>query len=201
MLRRRPTDQAVAEPEPEKAPQADTRAPRTPPKGRPTPSRPEAQAARKAYLGGMPADPKERRKAERTERNAALNRQRQAMKTGDVRNYPARDQGPEKAFVRDYVDSRLRAMEFLMLVAALCVLTSLSGRVDLSIFVSMVMYAAVFVGIVLAAFMNWRVKRAVREKFGPDNVRGVGMYAFSRAFMPRFMRQPKPIVRIGGAPK
>jgi hypothetical protein len=54
---------------------------------------------------------------------------------------------------------------------------------------------------VLGLVLNVRVKRAVREKFGDSEVRGVGFYAFSRAAMPRFIRQPKPAVTFRGQPK
>ncbi len=47
----------------------------------------------------------------RLESNAKV---RQAMRTGDDRYLPARDKGPVKRFLRDYVDARLSVAEFLL---------------------------------------------------------------------------------------
>jgi hypothetical protein len=170
-------------------------------KGRPTPTRREAEAARKARLGAMPSDPKERRRAERTVRNEAYQRQRQATRTGDVKNYPARDAGPARAFVRDYVDGRLRLLEFLMPVVVVAWFTLVLRNTSIYIYASFAMELVVVLGIVLGVLLNIRVKRAVREKFGESEVRGTGFYAFSRAAMPRIIRSPKPTVTFNGKPK
>lgn len=166
-----------------------------------TPSRREAEAARKARLGAMPADPRERRRAERAVRNEAMQKQRQAMRSGDARNYPARDQGPARAFVRDYVDGRLRLLEFLMPIVVLAWLTIVLHSTVIYVYASFVMELVVVLGIALGVLLNTRVKRAVREKFGEDEARGTGFYAFSRAAMPRFLRQPKPTVNFRGQPR
>jgi hypothetical protein len=166
-----------------------------------TPSRREAEAARKARLGAMPTDPKERRRAERAARNESFQRQRQAVKSGDVRNYPARDQGEARAFVRDYVDGRLRLLEFLMPIVIVAWVTIVLHSTVIYIYASFVMELVVVLGIGLGVLLNVRVKRAVREKFGEDEVRGTGFYAFSRAAMPRFLRQPKPTLDFRGQPK
>jgi hypothetical protein len=156
-------------------------------KSGPTPSRKEAEAARKARLGALPADPKERR--------------RQAMRSGDTKNFPARDYGPARAFVRDYVDGRLRMLEFLMPVVVLAWFTLILRSLSIYVYAAFVMELVVVLGIVLGVVLNIRVKRAVREKFGDSEVRGTGFYAFSRAAMPRILRQPKPTVTFRGQPK
>ena len=166
-----------------------------------TPSRREAEAARKIRLGALPTDPRERRKAERATRNDAYQRQRQAMRSGDAKNFPARDQGPARAFVRDYVDGRLRLLEFLMPIVILAWLTIVLRSNTISAYASIIMELVVVFGIVFGILLNMRVKRLVREKFGDDEVRGTGFYAFSRAAMPRFLRQPKPTVNFRGQEK
>ena len=170
-------------------------------KGRPTPTRKEAEAARKQRLGALPADPRERRRVEREAQRNSAGRTRQALRTGDERNYPARDQGAARAFVRDYVDSRLRLLELLMPLVILCWATLLLHNTSIYIFSSFGMEFIVVVGIVLGVLLSQRVKRAVSAQFGPDDVRGTGFYAFSRAVMPRPLRQPKPRVTIRGVQK
>ena len=170
-------------------------------KGRATPTRKEAEAARKVRLGSLPADPKARRAAEREANRASYDRSRQALRSGDARNYPARDQGPAKAFVRDYVDGRIRLLELLMPLVLLCWATLLMHNTSIYIYSSFVMEIVVVLGIVLGIFLGQRVKKQVAAQFSPEEVRGVGFYAFSRAVMPRFLRQPKPRVTMRGVPK
>lgn len=184
-----------------RTPAADRPAGPQPGKGRPTPTRREAEQARKVRLGAMPTDPKARRRAERDARSQSYQRQRDAMRSGDSRNYPARDQGPARAFVRDYVDGRLRLLEFLMPLVVVAWLTLILRNTSFYIVASFGMELIVVVGIVLGVILNIRVKRAVRAQFGEEHVRGTGFYAFSRAAMPRFLRQPKPVVTASGKKK
>jgi hypothetical protein len=170
-------------------------------KGRPTPSRREAEAVRKTRLGVLPADPKAARKAEREAQRSSYDRSRQALKKGDERHYPARDQGPARAFVRDYVDGRMRLLELLMPLVILCWATLLLRNTSIYIYSSFGMEFVVVLGIVLGGLLSLRVKRAVREEFGDGDVRGTGFYAFSRAVMPRPLRQPKPRVTARGEAK
>jgi hypothetical protein len=171
-------------------------------KGRPTPTRREAEAARKRRLSGMPADPKERKQAERSARSASFDRERQALRSGDERNYPARDRGPVAAFIRNYVDGRLRLLEFLMpLIVLSYVLLFTARNSSIGSSVTLVMQVVICVGVVLVVLLAWRVRQAVRKEFGLEAVRGATMYTVSRAVMPRFLRQPKPRVTITGKPK
>ncbi|MBS2963466.1 DUF3043 domain-containing protein [Actinocrinis puniceicyclus] len=203
MFRRRSADEAVADDAPrESAPQSATTGQRySQPKGRPTPTRREAEAARKARLGQLPTDPRERRRAERSARNEAYQRQRKALRSGDARNFPARDQGPARAFIRDYVDGRLRMLEFLMPIVVVAWFTLILRSASIYIYASFAMELVVVVGIVFGILLNFRVKREVRTRFGEENVRGSGFYAFSRAAMPRFLRQPRPTVTFTGKAK
>ena len=204
MFRRRSDDQAAADAATtDTATRSDSLPERSPDRSKnsATPSRREAEAARKARLGIMPSDPRERRRAERAVRNDSLQRQREAMRSGDAKNYPVRDRGEARAFVRDYVDGRLRLLEFLMPIVVVAWITIVLHSTVIYIYASFVMELVVVLGIGLGLLLNVRVKRAVREKFGENEVRGTGFYAFSRAAMPRFLRQPKPTVDFRGQPK
>jgi hypothetical protein len=170
-------------------------------KGRATPTRKNAEAARKVRLGALPADPKAARRAEREANRGSYDRSRQALRTGDARHYPARDQGEARAFVRDYVDGRMRLLELLMPLVILCWATLLLRNTSIYIYSSFAMEVVVVLGVVLGVLLSTRVKRAVREQFGEADVRGTGFYAFSRAVMPRPLRQPKPRLTMRGEPK
>ncbi|MBR7832142.1 DUF3043 domain-containing protein [Actinospica durhamensis] len=170
-------------------------------KGRPTPSRRDAESARKQRLGALPSDPKQAKRAERDAQRASYDRSRQALKAGDERFYPARDQGKARAFVRDYVDGRFRLLELLMPLVVLSWATLITGKSGVIVVGELVMEVVVVVGLLLGVLLTFRVKRAVAAEFGPEDVRGTGFYAFSRALMPRFMRQPKARVTMSGKPK
>jgi membrane protein implicated in regulation of membrane protease activity len=92
-------------------------------------------------------------------------------------------------------------LEFLMPVVVLAWLTLVLRNTGIYIYASFAMELVVVLGIVLGVMLNVRVKRAVREKFGDSEVRGTGFYAFSRAAMPRFLRQPRPAITFTGKPK
>ncbi|MGA0221586.1 MAG: DUF3043 domain-containing protein, partial [Candidatus Nanopelagicales bacterium] len=96
-----------AEPTPSTEPQPDPGDPRAP-KGRATPSRKEAEAARKQGLraSSRGRTTKEGKKASREAEREARSRQRAGMMVGDERYMPARDRGANRRFVRNFVDAR-----------------------------------------------------------------------------------------------
>jgi hypothetical protein len=170
------------------------------PKGRATPSRKEAEAARKYRLGAPPSDPKAARRLAREQQRASFERSRQAMKTGDTRYYPVRDQGPARAFARDYVDGRLRLLEFVMPAVALSWLSLVVRSAALLVAGTVIMYGTVLVAVGCGVVLQFRIKRAASAKY-PNDIKGLGWYAVSRAVMPRPLRQPKPKVTFSGKTK
>ena len=70
-------------------------------KGRATPSRAEQEAARKRPLVPDTKEAKARAKADLA---AQREKARVGMAAGDPKYLPARDQGPQRKFVRDFVD-------------------------------------------------------------------------------------------------
>ena len=69
-------------------------------KGRPTPTRKEAEAAARERAKA-PMDKKAAQKVLRERRVESNAKVRQGMKTGDERYLPARDKGPVKRFIRN----------------------------------------------------------------------------------------------------
>jgi hypothetical protein len=171
-------------------------------KGRPTPTRKEAEAARKAALK-KPRNRKEaaayRREKVRTERG----KMQEAMRTGDDRYLPAADKGPVRRFARDYVDARYSVMEFalpiLLVVSLLGVVFSpafpwLAGTVNL-----------LFLAMILLIGADWflltgGLKKAVAAKFPNESAKGIGFYAVRRTMQMRRWRLPKPMVKRGEKP-
>lgn len=170
-------------------------------KGRPTPTRKEAEAAAKARAKAA-TDSKAARKLQREKRMAAQNKMREGMKSGDERYLPARDKGPVKKFIRNWVDARISFAELLLPILLLLMVLIYSDSRQLVDLGNRLWTTTILITIVDSLWMNFRLKRAVRAQF-PDleTMRGVTSYAFLRVLQPRFMRLPKPQVKIGGAPK
>ena len=171
-------------------------------KGRPTPTRKEAEAARKAALK-KPRNRKEasayRREKVRTERA----KMQDAMRTGDDRYLPAADKGPLRRFARDYVDARYSVMEFalpmLLAVSLLGVVFSrqfawLAGLVNLLFLAMILMIAADWF------LLSAGLRKAVSVKFPNESTKGLGFYAVRRTMQMRRWRLPKPMVKRGEKP-
>ena len=126
---------------------------------------------------------------------------RQAMVTGDDRYLPARDKGPERRFIRDYVDARRSVGEYL-LPLMLVVLAMSVFQAQWATLVFLVVYAVLLVAVIDAVVMWRRIKKALLAKHGEGHsMRGLAMYAVMRAFQIRRTRMPKPLVERGQFPR
>lgn len=161
-------------------------------KGKPTPSRREAQAAKAQPLVGR--KDKAHRQAQRTQMNEARNRARIGMMQGDERYLGARDKGAQRRYVRDYVDARFSLGEFLIPAMVLfLVLTFIPG---IQVFSVLIVWAFVLLAVVDAIVLGILLKRKLAQKFGAANVQsGFRWYAAMRAFQFRMLRMPKPQVK------
>lgn len=162
-------------------------------KGRPTPSRKQAQAAKAQPLVG--GRDKAAIKAQRQKQNEARERARIGMMQGDERFLTARDRGPQRRWVRDYVDARFSLGEFIIPLMLIVLLVSfLPGPVQVISIMSI--WAFLFLAIIDAVIMGMRLKTKLEAKFGADKVQpGFRWYAAMRAFQFRMLRMPKPQVK------
>lgn len=170
-------------------------------KGRPTPSRREAEAARKQTLK-IPKDPKAAKAASRERAREARQRQRQGMLAGDPRYLPARDQGAGRAFARDFVDSRFTLAETFIFVAILVLVLGFIRNPAVQQWVSIGFFAFTAVIIVDMAILLITLSSRAKKQFAdPKERKGLALYAGLRAMQIRRLRVPPPRVRIGGAPR
>ena len=163
-------------------------------KGRPTPKRSQAQAQRKASLK---RDAKSLRARQRQEREQA----RRALMAGDERYYPLRDQGPVKAWVRTYVDSRFSAGELFVPLAFAILILSLIPNASIQAFIFFAWLGMIAVLIMDSIALNIRLRRGLRAQFPRENLKGAISYGVLRALQMRRLRVPPVKVRVGGAPK
>ncbi|HSE70359.1 MAG TPA: DUF3043 domain-containing protein [Nocardioidaceae bacterium] len=165
-------------------------------KGRPTPTRREAEAAAKARAK-TPRSRKEAAKVMRERRAAENARVREGMKTGDERYLPARDQGKVRKFVRDRIDSRLCMAEFLLPLLLLIMVMQYSGNESLVRFSNGVWSAMIILLVVDTALLVFRLKRDLRKRFPDESTKGAVFYGILRSMQLRFLRLPKPQVKLG----
>lgn len=164
-------------------------------KNRPTPSRREAEAARRRPI--IPADRKAAQRQSREKERSARAKHREAMLNGEEWALPPRDRGAQRRFLRDVVDSRWNIGEFLLPIMVIGLpLSLMPARWALSAGYALV-YGALFATILDWAILRVRVKALVQEKFGEPLQRGSGWYLFSRAVQIRPGRIPRPLVSRG----
>ncbi|MFG2296657.1 DUF3043 domain-containing protein [Streptomyces sp. NPDC048603] len=169
------------------------------PKGRPTPKRAVAQSQRKSVVAST-GNRKEDAKRARERRRAELAKQREALASGDERYLPARDKGPVRRFVRDFVDSRFSVAEmFLPLAVAILVLSMI--RVPSIQNIALLLWLGVIALIIVDSIgLFIRLRKAVNERFPDEPKRGAVAYGLMRTLQMRRLRLPKPQVKRGERP-
>ncbi|GAA1895225.1 DUF3043 domain-containing protein [Lapillicoccus jejuensis] len=168
-------------------------------KNRPTPKRRDQEALNRRPL--VVTDRKRARSVDREKRREAYAKQRQAMVTGDDAHLPPRDKGPERRYIRDYVDARWSVGEILLPVMLLVLLLSLVPAVAARLTTFVLVYGLLAVAVVDSVVMWRRVKKKLVAKFGADKVpTGAAMYTVMRSFQLRPTRMPKPQVKRGQFP-
>ena len=179
-------------------------------KGRPTPTRKQAEAARRRPLV---ADTRGDAKARKAAMRAQRLREQQAMMDGDERYLPARDKGPVRRMARDVVDARRNFGDYFVwyamgLLAAMFVIASLAQSIgqETAFFLlqglNLATIAVAAAAIVDGWLLSRKLRRALEERFGAEKVvRGTVMYGVLRAYQMRRMRMPKPAVTRGQRPR
>jgi hypothetical protein len=124
------------------------------------------------------------------------------MAQGVEKYLPIRDRGPQKKFVRDYVDARFSIGELMIPFMVILIITSLFSEVVPA--VTMIGFVALWAFFILAIIdvliVGFILNRKLGAKFGADRVEKVRWYAAMRALQLRPMRLPKPQVKRGQYP-
>lgn len=176
-----------AESEPTPEPQAE--ASRTDgKKSAPTPTRREAEAARRARLNPQ-LSPKEARKRDRQTQYAARDRQ-----------FAAVEASAPRSLMRDHVDSRFNPAEFamplLLGVMALTLIPPLLPYIQWFLYLTWAYIAVMILDVVLM----WRgYKKLLAERHPGEPLRGLLMYGFNRQMTFRRWRRPAPRIKRGEA--
>ena len=166
-------------------------------KGRPTPKRRDAEAARKARTV-PPRDRKEARVRMREERAKERAELMTALRTGDERRYPVRDRGPARHIARNWVDGRRNVGDFFwpaVIAAIVMLVLPVPAVQQLSSIVLVGFY------LILMADTAWSLTglRTVLKQHVPDDLvrKGALPYAFGRSLQSRKRRLPAIQVEPG----
>jgi hypothetical protein len=179
--------------EPERGP-ASARAP----KGRPTPKRrtnstppPPAPKTRKEAVAWQKQQGSKAKVAGQKKLNG--DEYRQAMKAGDPRVLPRRDQGPVRGLARDYVDSHRMASNYLLLLFPLMILGYAYQPLQLATLALFLLFLVEWI-LTGTKIRKLAQQRGLQTK---ESAVSLGFYAGSRAYFKRSWRRPLPRVGLG----
>jgi hypothetical protein len=165
-------------------------------KGRPTPKRKEAEAARKVSSLAPASTKAEKQRAKAAAREARI-ANRAAYLRGDENALPLRDKGPAKKFVRNYVDSRRSVGEFFLPVIFVVLFLTLIPSKIFQLGSIAIMYSVLVISVVDGFLLSRKLKKEVAARFPGAQLKGIGMYGWLRSTQMRRMRTPKPAIKAG----
>jgi hypothetical protein len=152
-------------------------------KGRPTPTRREAELARKQRLSGVGDNSKSAKRVQRA-RDYEITTERQHG-------------GPVKQFARDYTDRRYRVAEFFIPLAVLMFVLA-TIRTNATQLASIVLWVIMLMAIIVdSVILVFGLKKAAKAKFPNQALGRLGLYALMRSLQFRRWRLPKPRLKRG----
>lgn len=166
--------------------------------GRETPKRVSAQRRRVAEPA--PGNRREAYKQLRARQRAERAEAQAGMRRGEERYLLRRDRGPERALVRDIVDSR-RTVGTWFFAGAIIVLFGSSPSMPFLVqMITNIVWVALAVGVILdSVLISRRIRKLITQRF-PNTTERLGslyLYGVMRGLTFRKMRIPNPRVSIG----
>jgi hypothetical protein len=156
-------------------------------KGRPTPTRKEAEAARRQRVTTS---------LSKKEARAAASRHSRAERMKAVN---AREAAPEKALMRDYIDARFNLGEFLLPSVVVILAVTLLGSYwpSVTVIATLAMYLFIFAVFVDVSLM-WRgFKKELAARLPKASPKGLLIYGMTRSTQIRRFRSPAPRIKRG----
>jgi hypothetical protein len=168
-------------------------------KGRATPTRREREAANLRPL--VNSDRKAASKASRAKMAEARERARIGMANGEEKYLVAQDSGPQRRYIRDYIDARFSVGEVMIPIMFLVIILTFVQDEVFQVLAIMGLWLFFILAVIDCLIVGFRVNRKIAAKFGADQVqKGNRWYAAMRALQLRVMRLPKPQVKRGHYP-
>ena len=167
-------------------------------KGRPTPKRKEAESKRKVS-SLAPVVTKDQKRASKALARQSRVAQRAAYLRGEESALPARDRGPARRYVRNFVDSRRSTGEYFLPIIFVVLILTLIPLPAVQIGAVALMYAVLILAVIDGFFLSRKIRKAIAIKFPGTSTKGLGMYAWLRSTQMRRLRAPHPQVKVGGS--
>ncbi len=162
-------------------------------KGRPTPSRRDAEKTRKERTR-VPADQREAAKWNRKRRREAREVNRLAMLSGDEKAFPERDRGPVRKYVRDTVDARRSPGEYFLYLAFVVLgLTFVASPASQALGLFAMLVSSILI-VVDSVFLVRRLRHDLHKRFPGVDTSGSVSYGVMRSIQVRRLRLPPPQV-------
>jgi hypothetical protein len=163
-------------------------------KENPTPSRKEAEAARKKALK-PPMTRKEQVQRDREARRRIRQRQQEALRTGDDKFLPLRDRGPLKRFARDYVDRRRLVAEYLLPVLLFTFILTMFPSPRLQTFGMIAWMTVTLIAVIEEVLLVRGLKKELARRFPGQSTKGITLYTILRTTQLRRFRLPHAQVK------
>ncbi len=168
-------------------------------KGRPTPKRSEAQGRRPGPPPPPPTTRKEAYRRMRAQQAARRADTRLGAARGDDAFLPARDRGPVRKLVRDFVDARRNVGSLFLPIAVLSLVGNFVPSPAVKYYSFFLLFGYFILMIIDSFVLGRQIKRKLAERFpdGSQKTRGAVWYGITRSTMIRRWRFPKPEVPVG----
>lgn len=156
-------------------------------KDRPTPTRKEAEAARRQRMNTTLSKKQSRAAASRQSRS-------ERMKT-----ISAREAVPEKVLMRDYIDARFNLGEFLLPSVVVILAVTLLGSYwpVVTLIATLAMYLFI-IAVFVDGYLMWRgFKKVLAKRLPKASPKGLLMYGMTRSTQIRRFRSPAPRIKRG----
>lgn len=156
-------------------------------KDRPTPTRKEAEAARRQRMNTTLSKKQSRAAASRQSRS-------ERMKT-----ISAREAVPEKVLMRDYIDARFNLGEFLLPSVVVILAVTLLGSYwpAVTLIATLAMYLFI-IAVFVDGYLMWRgFKKVLAKRLPKASPKGLLMYGMTRSTQIRRFRSPAPRIKRG----
>jgi hypothetical protein len=168
-------------------------------KGHATPTRKEKEAANQRPL--VSGDRKAGNKVARAKMAEARDRARVGMANGEEKYLQLRDRGPQRRYIRDYIDARFNVGEIMIPALFVIIILSFIDNPVVQVVSVFALWGFFLIAVADCIVVGFAINRKLTAKFGADRLqKGNRWYAAMRALQLRLMRLPKPQVKRGNYP-
>jgi Flp pilus assembly protein TadB len=161
-------------------------------KGKPTPSRKEAQAKLKVS-SLSPAASKEAKRALKAQARVRRLETRAAYMRGEESALPPRDRGQARRFVRNYVDQQRSITEYFLVIIVFVLFLTVIPVAAVQLAAVAIMYSTMIFVAVNGFLMSRKIKKVVAEKFPGESTKGLGLYGWMRSTWFKEELKTKPL--------